>query len=138
MRLVMPREVADAVAVRVGEAARVDLVDGGLAPPVRVAREHDGCLVLRVSVVESVIPFRVPFRVDASGGCLVPGGCLGPHDTPIAGTRHPSPGSVLRDDAQVAHLIEPRVTPEITQRCEKMYTISSGAIAIRYDAKATV
>jgi hypothetical protein len=34
------QQVADAVAVRVGEAARVDLVDGGLAPPVGVVREH--------------------------------------------------------------------------------------------------
>ncbi len=36
------------------------------------------------------------------------------------------------------HLMEPRVTPEITHRWLKMYTMSSGAIAIRYDAKATV
>ena len=87
-------EVADAVAVRVGEAARVDLVDGGLAPPGRVAREHDGCLG-RAGVggrVGHSVPCSFPggcVRVDAS----VPGGCPAPHDTPIAGTRHPPPGS---------------------------------------------
>lgn len=29
------------------------------------------------------------------------------------------------------HLIDPLVTPEMTHRCEKMYTIRSGAIAMR-------
>ena len=99
---------------------------------------------MRVSVVESVIPFRVPFRVDASGW-MRPGGCLGsgwmPRAARYADRRHEASAAWIEcsgDGAQVAHLIDPRVTPEITQRCEKMYTISSGAIAIRYDAKATV
>jgi hypothetical protein len=48
-------------------------------------------------------------------------------------TRNGSSGRVA-----FGYLIEPRVTPEMTQRCAKMYTSRSGAIAMRYDANATV
>ena len=95
---------------------------------------------MRVSVVESVIPFRVPFRVDASCVDASVSGWM-PRAARYADRRHEASAAWIEcsgDGAQVAHLIDPRVTPEITQRCEKMYTISSGAIAIRYDAKATV
>jgi len=50
----------------------------------------------------------------------------------------PAAGSAPSRRGRWLYLIDPRVTPEMTHRCEKMYTISSGAIAIRYDANATV
>ncbi|SIM48186.1 Uncharacterised protein [Mycobacteroides abscessus subsp. abscessus] len=52
-------QVPDAVAVRVREGAGVDLVDGGLAPPLRVRGEGDGGCVLGALGAHAV---RVSFR----------------------------------------------------------------------------
>jgi hypothetical protein len=51
-----PGDVADAVAVAVGEAADVDLVDHGLAPPGDGTRAHAGAGEDRVHIRHAVSP----------------------------------------------------------------------------------
>ena len=97
-----PAQVADPVAVAVREGARIDLVDGGLTPPVGVGLQRGG-------------------KVLGDGG----------HDGGSSGRA----GVVVKG---LGHLIAPWVRPDITQRCANRYTMIAGAIAIRYDAKATL